>query len=805
MSRIPAPSSRLLCATALALMAWAPSAYGQNQASGTVQGKVLEKATGEPVIGATVVLIGTSLAALTESDGTYLITDVPPGAYQVQVATYDNPGASASIELGAGQALTVSLQVENAQFAGEVVVVTGTRSPEKIFDAPLTVESVSEEDMERSGGTSYLSALADVKGIDFANAGINEQRISARGFTTQFNSRMLTMVDGRMAQIPGNGLPQNNLLPTSSLDMKAIEVVIGPASALYGPNAHTGVINVITKTPWDESGASVALRGGGQSLLDGTLRVAGTIKEDIGWKINAQYLRADDFEPDPAAGTHDYGTTLYEGDLLHDYKTKSQKADASLYYRFSDWFAKASYGFSDNDGFSLTNAGRNHILGWQIQYQTVQLSNPNWYAQLTRTTSDAGRTYQLNRLASVAQGRLDMGEPITPDALDPIRDEIKFVDKSQMLDSELQYRDTFYGIKTALGTQWRLYSPNSEGTFLADAGGEDISAMEVGGYVQLDHGLLDERLRLVGAVRYDDHTNYSGQLSPKASAVYSLTPEHKIRAGYNRAFKSPTILENYLLISQILRGNRNGYTIRNAEGEVVSTIDPLEPEEVNAIEIGYKGAISRRLFVDAVIYNSWYRNFISPLTQVANPAQGTIGYTADGQVVAAGTPAEGTLFTYMNFGEAVVRGADVGVSMYPIDQVTISASASLISLADFTNDNALQTDLLLNVPEFKLKGGLTIQDLGIDNYFVRLDGRFHTAHEFASGYWQSAAFFDDGKVPSRFAADVTAGYELPRQGVTVRAHIMNIFDNKTVEVLGAPITGRLVYLQLEYKSPGLSF
>ena len=68
--------------------------------------------------------------------------------------------------------------------------------------------------------------------------------ISARGFATQFNSRMLTMIDGRLAQLPGSGLPQATLAPVSGLDMKAVQVVIGPASALYGPNAHTGVVNV---------------------------------------------------------------------------------------------------------------------------------------------------------------------------------------------------------------------------------------------------------------------------------------------------------------------------------------------------------------------------------------------------------------------------------------------------------------------------------------------------------------------------------------------------------------------------------
>jgi iron complex outermembrane receptor protein len=287
--------------------------------------------------------------------------------------------------------------------------------------------------------------------------------------------------------------------------------------------------------------------------------------------------------------------------------------------------------------------------------------------------------------------------------------------------------------------------------------------------------------------------------------VYSVTPQHKVRIGYNRAFKSPTILENYLYIGQVALGNRNGFTVRDADGEILATIDPLEPEEVNAVEIGYKGTLGRRVFIDAVVHNSWYRNFISPLTRVADPTMGTFGYRSDGTIVAQGAPNEGTLSTYMNFGEAQVRGADIGASLYPVDHVSVSASASLLSLASFSKDDELLRDLLLNVPGLKLKGSVALEGLGMDSYFVRLSGRFHTAYEFESGYWRSETFFPDGKVPSRFVLDVSAGYDIPRLGVTARAFLLNALGNTTVDVLGAPTPERLFYLQLEYTYPGLAF
>jgi outer membrane receptor for ferrienterochelin and colicins len=774
----------------------APAATPSAEAGGsaTIRGKVTDPGTGGPVIGAIVQVDGTNFAAMTEADGSYVIEGVPPGNYQVQVMLYDRAAATMAATVIAGQELALDLNAAESVMAGETIVVTGTRSPEKIFDAPVTVESVSAETIARTAGPTYLSALANVKGVDFANAGLNDQRISMRGFTTHFNSRLLTMVDGRLAQNPGNGLPQGNLLPSSTLDMKAVEVVVGPASALYGPNAHTGVINVITKSPWDESGAAMSLRGGSQELADGAVRIAGTVNESLGWKVNAQYMRAEDFAPDCSQGSpFRYNTSLCEADVLEDYHVDGFKSDASLYYRFGDWMAKAAAGLSETTSFGATNAGRNHIRDWQVQYQAVQLSHPNWYAQVTRTASDAGNTYQLHALTARAAARANAGMAFEPSELGADRFATRFVDLSQMLDGEAQYRNTFAGIDVAAGVQGRSYMPDSGGTYLADARGEDLDATEIGGYVQADYDLLGERLRLVGAVRVDEHSNYEPQLSPKLAAVFETAPGHKLRAGYNRAFKSPTILENHLLINGILVGNSSGFEIRNMDGDVLDTIDPLVPEQVDAFELGYKGYAGSKVFLDVVVYNSWYDNFIGSLTQVANPAANTFGYYPDGTPVAEGTAAEGTLFTYQNFGEAMVRGADIGMDVYPDDKITLSASVSFIKrLGDEADAPPL------NVPTAKFKTAVTLEDVIVKDTFVRFAGRYGNAYEFRSGYWRA-------DVPPIFVGDLTAGYTLRDQNITVTGGVMNLFNNDVPEIPGAPVSRPMAFVQMTYGYQGLSF
>ena len=810
------------------------------QDTGALAGTIQEADTGEPLVGANVVVGETNLGTSADANGAYRIEDIPAGSYTVRVSFIGYQSQSESVSIRAGETTRLDVALETQSFVGDEVVVTGSRRQEKILEAPIQVEAIDAQDLETTGGGTYLSALSNLKGIDFVNVGINGQGISARGFNNHFNTRLLQMKDGRVAQLPGTGLPQGNFLPTSELDVKTIEVVVGPASALYGPNAHTGVVNVITRDPWDESGAAFNVRGGQNDLIDVNGRIAGTINEDFGWKVTGQYLSATDFRPPEATGsnpppqdfTHYFtnqnaSVLFYEGELVQDYDLESIRTEASLSYQFGDdWQLTGAYGFSENDNFGLTNNGRNRILDWQVQYQNLQLSSDHWFTQVTRTTNDAGDTYQINAVGSDAASIYDaaIAEGASPSAareaalsaLPALREDNKFVDRGELWDSEIQYRNTLDvgdgALDIVTGGQARRYLPDSDGTFLADAGGQDIDATEIGGYLQLDYRPTD-RIRINTAARVDDHSDYGTQFSPKAAVVYTVAPSHNVRAGYNRAFKSPTILESNLLISDVFRGNIDGYTIRDQQtNDLVRTISPLDPEKVNSIEVGYKGVFGKRVYVDISGYNSWYQNFISPLTNVADPLglfnedgpTGTVAFDDESNLVGEDTPLAGTLSTYFNFGEATVRGLDVGVNVYANAHFNVSGSVSIIDLARSERGDA-EEGLLLNVPNTKVKGAATVRDLGVDGWFLSASGRWHSAFEFRSGYWDSNRFYDDGEVPSRFTAALTAGYTIPETGVQIKASVNNLFNTERPDVLGAPVTERLIWVSATYTFNGLRF
>jgi outer membrane receptor protein involved in Fe transport len=770
-----------------------------------------------PLAGATVV-IGNAYV-ITDANGAFAVDDQPAGAYKVRVIAQGYDDTLIDAQLVDGQTLTLDATLQKTAM-GQEIVVTGSKFPEKRVEAPSTVERVTEDDLKLSGGsTSYVNALARVKGIDYADNGVSDKRVSARGFNSLFSSRMVWMVDNRLAQQPGNGLPLGGLLPTPSLDIKSVEVVVGPASALYGPNAHTGVINVLTKTPWDESGVAVSLRGGTQQLSDVSLRVAGTVAHRFGYKLNAQYLQANEFPPDPNTpffyyGNPKLGPLVFEASVVPSYEVQSAKIEGYLYLRLGRWYLKGGYGYSWNTSIAATSNGRNYLRAYQVHVATVQASHPNWFVQVSRTATDtgaAGNSFPIDQVAAAIQTLTAMGTPPTPDVVDMLKKKLAFVDQSQLIDSEIQYRNEFWRrLRVTGGVQLRAYLPFSNGSYLDDGPGRPrIWAVEVGGYAQGDLVVLRDRLKVVGALRVDKHSDYAVQVSPKLAAVLTLARSHNLRAGYSRAFKSPTILENYLHIINpavgAFLGNKTGFVIKDGMGNTLSTIPALQPEQVNQLEVGYKGGVYNRLFIDLDAYYSFYDDFISPLTvRALGAANGIFAFYPDGTPVAQGLPVEGALATYSNFGKAQVVGADAGADWWIVrDKLMLSASVSYIHLVSFSNDDPTQKALLLNVPEWKGKAAITTTNFGLDHSFLRLQGRVQSAYRFASGaHWDSSLYFADGKIPARFVADLSAGYNFPH-GVTLTGNLFNLTNDHGFDILGGPPSGITAYVDLTYRYEGL--
>ncbi|CAM2010534.1 TonB-dependent receptor plug domain-containing protein [Acanthopleuribacter pedis] len=667
----------------------------------------------------------------------------------------------------------------------ESLVITASKRPEKRMEAPSTIETVTSQGLLESAATTFSGALAQVKGVDFANGGINLQKVSTRGFSSSFNSRMLSLVDGRLSTLPGAGLPQGGLAPVSSLDIRSMELILGPAGALYGSNTTAGVLNIITKTPWDEEGLSVAFKGGEQNLVDAKFRYAQVFEGGWGFKLTGQYLSADEFVSDnvfDVSGANqtgyasqaelqaalDAGTAYREEDLVvGDYDVLSTKAEMTAYYRRGETMFTALVGWSENDSFGVTNVGRNRIDGWEIGHVQFKASAPRWFFQVTRTGEDAGNTYSIQNVpAQLAAGL----------SLEQAADAAKFINDSYLNDVEFQTNYEVGNLFLVAGLSYREYQPNSEGSYLddfilPDGTKNDISRDEKGVYLQADWRLMEDRLRVVAAGRYDDFSEFDSQFSPKLGVTYNVH-NHHLRANFMSSYRAPEIIETHLyFFNGLARGNLNGFTIQDAAGNTISEIAGLAPEEVTTFEVGYRGLFNNALMIDAVAYRSDYEDFISPLQVVAHPAFGTTAVDSQGAVLPL-------LFTYLNYGKAQIEGFDLGVDYFFNDKISLKSSIGYAKLDSFENTTTIP-DIPFNTPEWKYKASLNIKDLFAPNSFLTLTGRRVNAYDYLSGNWS-------GRIDTFSEFNLAAGYTVPKVDTLLKLSWSNVTDEDKTQLLGTP-------------------
>ena len=273
-------------------------------------GEIQDKRDKSPLIGANIMLQGTTHGAASDKDGRFTILNVEAGEFTI-VATYMGYSSfkqKISVPIEENASIIILLETEAIQL--DEYVVTASRRRERIEDAPAAISVITKKEIRRESNTNLGDYLKGTKGIDFTQSGIDSYNMTARGFNSSFSSRLLTLTDGRMANVPSLRLTAYNVIPVSFDDVEQIEVVLGPSSALYGPNAHSGVLNIITSSPLRSQGTKFNFQTGylnqnnTKPLEKYTLRTAHKYK-NFGVKLSAVALTGEDW--------HHFNEDEYEG------------------------------------------------------------------------------------------------------------------------------------------------------------------------------------------------------------------------------------------------------------------------------------------------------------------------------------------------------------------------------------------------------------------------------------------------------------------------------------------------------------
>ncbi len=549
---------RLAVVPVLAALAVAPPATTTAQQTGAIRGTITDAGTGQPVAGAVVEATGPVDAGPTQSssEGRYLLTGLRPGSYTLTVRALGYARRTLEVRLGPGETAILDIALASEALELEEVVVSASRRQEKELDAPAHIVTVRAPELRARPALSPIDHMRDATGLDVASGGLIQSNVVARGFNNVFSGALLTLADNRITSVPSLRYNAFYLIPPTTPDLDRVELLLGPASALYGPNSANGVLHLLTTSPFDAPGTEASLAVGGRasscprrvdgsctseritelaapedgrSVVQGTFRTAGTLGERVGYRVSGQYMtggdwqsfdafedstRADILDDVPAPERDAMADTLSVA--RRDFAIERWSGDARIDVRpDGDAEIIVATGVSNvGNAVDLTPLGAAQIRDWRYTYAQLRAHRGRLFAQAYVNAADAGDSFLLRT-----------GEAV--------------VDRSRMVVGQLQHGTELGPATLTYGADILWTNPRTEGT-IHGRNEDDDAIFEAGAYLHSELALTPS-LDLVAALRADHHNRLPDPVvSPRAALLYRLSDRQTLRLTYNRAFSTPS-------------------------------------------------------------------------------------------------------------------------------------------------------------------------------------------------------------------------------------------------------------------------
>ena len=476
----------------------------------------------------------------------------------------------------------------------EAVVVTASKVEQKVVNAPATMSVVTSDVIESTPATNYAELFRTVPGVNLSQTSARDYNLTMRAATSTLATSTLALLDGRSLYLDFFGFVAWDLLPVNPTELKQVEVIRGPASAVWGANAMNGVVNFISKTPRELNGNSLTMTFGGfdgnaekgEKLGTGTMfGINGThaqaVNDRFAYKLSGGYYTQDPF-PRPTGAIPNGTGTQYPN--FSNQGTSQPKFDARFDYDAPENKYKLVFsgGWAGTDGIIHTGIGPFDMNGVGVGYGTM------------RYTRNAMKVnFFTNLLNGDANGLLAIGLDGKP---------IPFHFNTKTFDVE-------YGNINTFATRHVLsYGGNVRyNQFDLSIAPLGDNRTELGGYVQ-DEIFVDSHFRLSLGARVDKFDNIADPVfSPRLAAIIKPTEDQAIRVSFNKAFRSPSLINNYLstaIVNQVDLGLINpAFAGKTYNFPVAATGNPdLTEESVDSYEIAYTGVIKKRATVSAAFY-----------------------------------------------------------------------------------------------------------------------------------------------------------------------------------------------------------
>ena len=187
------------------------------------------------------------------------------------------------------------------QLFNEPVTTSATGSPQRTTEVPVAMDIITAEDIKRSGATNLATILSRVPGLDILQSGAYAADLGVRGYNAAYSPRLLVLINGRQVYLDHYGYTAWASLPVQLDEIRQIEVVKGPNSALFGFNAVSGVINIITYNPKYDDVNVVTAHAGTQSSGEGSLVSTFRIGKVFSARASLGAAQQDEWKSSPRA------------------------------------------------------------------------------------------------------------------------------------------------------------------------------------------------------------------------------------------------------------------------------------------------------------------------------------------------------------------------------------------------------------------------------------------------------------------------------------------------------------------------
>lgn len=484
------------------------TAWSQN----TFKAIIKDEENKEPLVGANVILQGTTIGASADLNGFIEIKNIPDGkqiiifsyiGYQVKTKIFNFP-------LSQSEPVEILLHAEAEEMA--LVVISATRSSRTIADIPTRIELISGEELDEKGNMKP----GDIRMLLNESTGIQTQQTSA----TSYNSSIrIQGLDGKYTQILKDGFPLYSgfsgglsLLQIVPLDLKQVEVIKGASSTLYGEGAIAGLINLVSKTPTDERELSVLLNGTSALGLDASGFYSQKSRK-IGTTIFLSYNLGTPYDP------ADIGLTAIP-------EFKRFTINPKLFVYFND---KTTL----NIGFNSTIEDR---TGGDIKYIEGKADSVHSYFEKNNTTRFSTQLGLEHR--ATERSKFSLKNSVSYYGRSIEIPDFEFSGKQISSFSEATYSRFSKQFEWIAGLN--LWTDQFTQNKLDTSKVVDYNYITFGAFIQNTWN-TSERVSLETGLRFDYQNEYGSFVLPRTALLITVNPKLTLRLGGGLGYKTPTV------------------------------------------------------------------------------------------------------------------------------------------------------------------------------------------------------------------------------------------------------------------------